>query len=337
MILLLLYQFDKQFSLKQLQNLFEAIMTNITENQELNELISTEYKTKRATVPELEEMLYKPIQVLDHGFIRVVDYMGNDSSIVQAARVSYGKGTKQISQDKGLINYLMRHKHTTPFEMCDIKLHVKLPIFIARQWIRHRTASVNEYSARYSILSKEFYIPSREHLSPQSNINKQGRSDDALPEDIADKVLEILTNDATHCYNNYINLMNEDDQGKVINENTIGITRELARMNLTLNTYTEWYWKINLHNLLHFVALRADSHAQYEIRAYANVILDLLKAWVPFTYAAFEEYRLHGAHISRTGLEIIRQIIHGNPVNQESSGMSKREWDELMATLKIQL
>jgi thymidylate synthase (FAD) len=312
-------------------------MAKNTEQQELDDLVSTQYSTKRVTVPQLEEMLYKPIKVLDHGFIRVIDYMGNDGAIVQAARVSYGKGTKQISQDKGLINYLMRHKHTTPFEMCDIKLHVKLPIFIARQWIRHRTASVNEYSARYSILSKEFYIPEREHLSPQSTTNKQGRSQERLPDDVADRVLDILRNDASHCYNNYIEMMNEDEHGQMINENTVGITRELARMNLTLNTYTEWYWKINLHNLLHFTALRADAHAQYEIRAYANVILDILKAWVPFTYDAFGEYRIHGAHISRTGLEIIRKIIHGEQVSQDSSGMSKREWDELMAVLKIQL
>ena len=227
----------------------------MAKNDELQELLQTKNITKRATVQAIEEILYSPIPVLDHGFIRVVDYMGDDSSIVQAARVSYGRGTKKSLQDKGLINYLMRHRHTTPFEMCDIKFHIKLPIFIARQWIRHRTASVNEYSARYSILSNEFYVPEKANLSPQSTINKQGRSTDTLPSEVADRVLSIIKNDSINCYNHYVEMMNEDESGNIIDENNIGITRELARINLTLNTYTEWYWKINLHNLLHFLAL----------------------------------------------------------------------------------
>ena len=306
----------------------------MADESELRELLETNNTTKRAIAPALEEILYKPIPVLDHGFIRVVDYMGDDSSIVQAARVSYGRGTKKSLQDKGLINYLMRHRHTTPFEMCDIKFHIKLPIFIARQWIRHRTASVNEYSARYSILSNEFYVPQKINLSAQSAINKQGRSDDKLPDDVADRVLRIIKEDSEKCYRHYIEMMNEDDQGNIIDENTVGITRELARMNLTLNHYTEWYWKINLHNLLHFLALRADSHAQYEIRVYAQAMLDVVKAWVPYAYEAFVEHNMNGATISRKGIEIIRQMLGGKEVSQESSGMSKREWLELMAVIE---
>ncbi len=305
----------------------------MSDENELNEVLQIKNTTKRATVEALEEILYKPIPVLDHGFVRVVDYMGDDSAVVQAARVSYGRGTKKSLQDKGLINYLIRHRHTTPLEMCDIKFHIKLPIFIARQWIRHRTASVNEYSARYSILSNEFYLPDASHLTPQSSVNKQGRSETALPEDIALKVLATIKEDSLRCYKNYIGMMNEDDQGNIIDENNIGITRELARINLTLNHYTEWYWKINLHNLLHFLSLRADSHAQYEIRVYAEVMLDIVKAWVPFVYEAFQEHRMHGASLSKTGIEIVRKMIKGETVDQQSSGMSKREWDELMSII----
>ncbi len=307
----------------------------MSDQDELDEILNTKNTTKRPTAQALENILYQPIKVLDHGFIRVIDYMGDDNAVVQAARVSYGRGTKKSLQDKGLINYLMRHRHTTPFEMCDIKFHIKLPIFIARQWIRHRTASVNEYSARYSILSNEFYLPDKENLAPQSNVNKQGRSDDKLPEDVANKVLSIIKEDSLKCYQHYMQMMNEDDQGNVIDENNVGITRELARMNLSLNHYTQWYWKINLHNLLHFLALRADSHAQYEIRVYANAMLDIVKAWVPFVYDAFCEHRMHGVNISKTGIEVIQKMIQGEQVNQESSGMSKREWQELMNTLDI--
>jgi thymidylate synthase (FAD) len=305
----------------------------MSKKEELKEILETKNTTKRATVKEMEDILYHHIPVLDHGFIRVIDYMGDDSAVVQAARVSYGRGTKKSLQDKGLINYLMRHRHTTPFEMCDIKFHIKLPIFIARQWIRHRTASVNEYSARYSILGNEFYLPARENLAAQSSANRQGRGD-VVPDDVADKVLAIIKNDSEHCYDNYVKMMNENQDGQVIDDSTVGITRELARMNLTLNHYTEWYWKINLHNLLHFLSLRADSHAQYEIRVYAEAMLDIVKAWVPFTYEAFEEHRLHGATISRKGLEAIKQMIAGKEVTQENSGMSPREWGELMAVIE---
>lgn len=303
------------------------------EQKDNDNSIEEEMPTRRIVSSELEKILYEPIKILDHGFIRVIDYMGTDSSIVQAARVSYGKGTKQTNQDKGLINYLMRHKHTTPFEMCDIKFHVKLPIFVARQWIRHRTASVNEYSARYSILGSEFYIPEKQQLSAQSSINKQGRADNILPDDYSNKVLGILRNDALQCYEHYIELMNENDEGNVINENGYGIARELARMNLTLNYYTEWYWKINLHNLLHFVRLRADSHAQYEIRVYAQVILDIIKKWVPYTFDAFEEYSLEAVNLSRSSFNIIKKMLNGEEVKFENSSMTKREWNELMKLL----
>jgi thymidylate synthase (FAD) len=289
--------------------------------------------TKRAVSPALEEILYDPIPVLDHGFIRVIDYMGDDAAIVQAARVSYGRGTKQVSQDKGLINYLMRHWHSTPFEMCEIKFHVKLPIFVARQWIRHRTANVNEYSARYSIMDKEFYIPELKHLAPQSKQNHQGRSDLELSPAEQARVMEILKGDSEMVYGHYEELMNADAAGNTIDESKSGIARELARMNLTLNYYTQWYWKIDLHNLMHFLMLRADPHAQYEIRAYADAMIDVVKKWVPFAHEAFEEHRLHGTRLSRSGMGVVKRMLAGEKVDQASSGLTKREWDELQATL----
>ena len=296
--------------------------------EEIEALRSEKTETARVTAPELEAVLYQPIEVLDHGFVRVIDYMGDDSSVVQSARVSYGKGTKKISNDKGLIKYLMRHRHSTPFEMCEIKFHIKLPIFIARQWIRHRTANVNEYSARYSILDKEFYIPSVENLAAQSQINNQGRGD-ALTDDEASNVIQILKNDAEQTYANYETLLNENSSGGVLDEGKSGIARELARMNLTLNTYTQWYWKIDLNNLLHFLALRADDHAQYEIRVYADVMLDLVKKWVPLTYEAFEDYRMGGTELSAKEIKLMRKLLKGEKVSFEEEGLSKREWSEL--------
>nr|CAH7719592.1 unnamed protein product [Callosobruchus chinensis] len=279
--------------------------------------------TKRTTVKEIDEILYEEHKVLDHGFIRVVDYMGSDSAIVQAARVSYGKGTKQISQDEALIKYLMRHHHTTPFEMCEIKFHVKLPIFVARQWIRHRTANVNEYSARYSILDNEFYIPKPEQIAKQSDNNKQG-SGEAFDPDTSKEIIDSLTNDSNLVYSHYEKFIEQ------------GLAREIARTNLTLNYYTQFYWKIDLHNLLHFLKLRADKHAQYEVRVYAEVMLDIIKKWVPLAYNAFVEYCLESACISRTGLEIIRKLIKGENVTREESNIGKREWDELMSILDKQ-
>jgi len=302
--------------------------------QEIKDQQKQENKTKRVTAPELEKILYEAIPILDHGFVRVVDYMGDDTSIVQAARVSYGKGTKKVSTDSGLIKYLMRHWHSTPFEMCEIKYHVKLPIFIARQWIRHRTANVNEYSARYSILDKEFYLPAPEHLAAQSQNNRQGRGD-ILEGDQAKKVLELLKGDAEQTYNNYETMLNERYDGSVINEDGVGLARELARMNLTLNTYTQWYWKTDLLNLMNFLRLRADSHAQYEIRAYADVMLDTVKKWVPITYEAFMDYRVGGTEVSAKGKAVIQKLIKGEEISMEQSGLSKREWNELMEAFNL--
>ncbi|BFD48109.1 MAG: FAD-dependent thymidylate synthase [Wolbachia endosymbiont of Sergentomyia squamirostris] len=279
--------------------------------------------TKRTIVKEIDAILYEEHKVLDHGFIRVVDYMGSDSAIVQAARVSYGKGTKQISQDEALIKYLMRHHHTTPFEMCEIKFHVKLPIFVARQWIRHRTANVNEYSARYSILDNEFYTPKPEQVAKQSDNNKQG-SGEAFDPDTSKEIIDSLTNDSNLVYSHYEKFIEQ------------GLAREIARTNLMLNYYTQFYWKIDLHNLLHFLKLRADKHAQYEIRVYAEVMLDIIKKWVPLAYNAFVEYCLESACISRTGLEIIRKLIKGENVTREESNIGKREWSELMSILDKQ-
>ena len=303
--------------------------------QEIKDQQTQQNQTKRVTAPALENILYEAIPALDHGFIRVVDYMGDDTSIVQSARVSYGKGTKKVSTDEGLIKYLMRHWHSTPFEMCEIKYHVKLPIFIARQWIRHRTANVNEYSARYSILDKEFYLPSAENLAAQSSSNRQGRGD-LITGDQADEVLQILKDDATRTYSNYEKMLNERFDGTVIDENKSGLARELARMNLTLNSYTQWYWKTDLLNLLNFLFLRADSHAQYEIRVYAEAMLETVKKWVPITHSAFLDYRVGAAHISGKGLKIIKSMLSGKEVKYEDSGLGKREWNELMEVLELQ-
>jgi len=288
--------------------------------------------TRRATVPALEEILYQPLPVLDHGFVRVVDYMGDDAAIVQAARVSYGRGTRKISEDQGLINYLMRHRHTTPFEMCEIKYHVKLPIFVARQWIRHRTANVNEYSARYSILDNEFYVPAPEHLAAQAKTNRQGRGQ-MLEGAAARRVLDLLRHHAERAYAGYAELLNEDGSGMPIDPTRPGLARELARINLSLGFYTQWYWKTDLHNLMHFLSLRADPHAQYEIRAYAEAMLGTLERWLPMTHTAFLEYRMNAAVISATGLTVIRRLIAGEKVEPETSGLSRREWRELMAVL----
>ena len=285
--------------------------------------------TKRTVSVELEKILYEAISVLDHGFIRVVDYMGEDSSIVQAARVSYGKGTKKVSTDSGLIKYLMRHRHTTPFEMCEIKYHVKLPIFVARQWIRHRTANVNEYSARYSILDKEFYLPSKEHLAAQSKNNRQGRGN-LINGKQADAILDMLKQDAERTYKNYEEMLNERFDGTTIDESKDGLARELARMNLTLNTYTQWYWKTDLLNLLNFLNLRTDNHAQYEIRAYADAMLETVKKWVPIAYEAFIDYRVGGLELSSKSKLVIEKMIKGQTCDFENSNLSKREWNELI-------
>ena len=337
---------------------------------EIDELRSSRAMTRRATVAAMEEMLYQPIPVLDHGFIRVIDYLGDDGAVVQAARVSYGRGTRKVSDDRNLIRYLMRHRHSTPFEMCEIKLHVKLPIFVARQWIRHRTANVNEYSARYSILDREFYLPDRgpidalsgnpprpskadrlrkegqadlldtkalvpegkSHLAAQSTDNRQGRGP-VLEGDERMDVLRAIHRESARAYTNYMHLLNEDTDGGAIDPERQGLARGLARMVLPVNYYTQWYWKNDLYNLLHFLSLRADAHAQYEIRAYAEKMCEIVEKWVPLVWEAFLDYRLTGAPLSGPALKVIKRLIAGEDVAQEGSGLSKREWRELMDTL----
>ena len=286
---------------------------------ELDDARANPRPTLRAVSDGMERHLYVAHPVLDHGLIRVIDYMGDDSAIVQAARVSYGRGTRAVSNDEGLIRYLMRHWHSTPFEMCEVKFHVKLPVFVARQWIRHRTANVNEYSARYSILDREFYIPAPEHLAAQSTVNNQGRGE-VLAGDEAQRVLDILREDSMRSYDHYEGMLSQDGQQ--------GLARELARMNLPANIYTQWYWKTDLHNLFHFLRLRADAHAQYEIRAYAELMCRITADWVPLAYAAFEDYRLGGTALSARGVEALKRRLAGETVTQETSGMSKGEWRE---------
>ena len=305
---------------------------NPAQQAEIDALRDQSAPTRRATVPALEAMLYLATPVLDHGFVRVIDYMGDDAAVVQAARVSYGRGTRKVSEDAGLIRYLMRHRHSTPFEMCEIKYHVKLPIFVARQWIRHRTANVNEISARYSILDREFYLPAPENLAAQSSVNRQGRGD-LLEGDDAARVLDLLRSDAMQTYDHYAEMLNETEDGTVADPGRQGLARELARMNLTLNTYTQWYWKTGLHNLLGFLSLRADAHAQYEIRVYAEAMLESVKAWVPATYAAFCDFRLGAVTFSAPMLALVQRMITGETVEQPGSGLSKREWAEFMAAL----
>lgn len=308
------------------------------EQAELQELLGAPPTlTRRPTVPALEEVLYRVLPVLDHGFVRVVDYMGDDAAIVQAARVSYGAGTRSVRDDRGLIRYLMRHRHSTPFEMCELKLHVKLPIFVARQWIRHRTANVNEYSARYSILDREFYLPAPEHLASQSSVNRQGRGD-VLSPDAAARVLDLLRRDATQAYSTYETLLNDRGDGTPVDEGAPQLARELARMDLTLNYYTQWYWKIDLQNLLHFLSLRSDPHAQYEIRAYADVIGEVTRGWVPHAWEAFEDFRLGAVLLSREEVALVRRIVAGENPDEilPSSGLSLRERKDLRAVLGIE-
>lgn len=256
--------------------------------------------------------------ILNHGFIRVIDIMGNDSSIVQAARVSYGEGTKTINEDKGLINYLMKHRHTSPFEMCEIKLHIKLPIFIARQWIRHRTANVNECSARYSILPEEYYIPEIENIAPQSLQNKQCRGGELSTAE-AKYAQQLIEETSKQAYGTYQKLLGNAEE--------TGIAREIARGILPLNMYTEWYWKIDLHNLLHFINLRIHPHAQYEIRVYAEKLAEIVKLWCPLAYNAFEEYVLHAHTFSRKQISVLKKLLSG--VEIQGEGLSKRELEEM--------
>lgn len=290
--------------------------------------------TRRPTVAALESLLHEPLSALDHGFVRVVDYMGDDSAIVQAARVSYGRGTSRLSGDRGLIRYLVRHRHTTPLEMCELKLHVKLPIFVARQWIRHRTANVNEYSARYSILDREFYLPHPDQLAEQSRSNRQGRESILSPDESA-RVLRLLRTDAERCYDHYEELLNEDDEGNPRRDGEPQLARELARMNLTLNFYTQWYWKVDLHNLLHFLSLRMDAHAQYEIRVYADIIGSIVEKWVPQAWEAFRDYRLEAVSLSRMEVLALKAMLRGEKPDLAALGLSAREERELREKLTL--
>lgn len=264
-------------------------------------------------------MEFKEIKCLDKGFVRLVDVMGDDNSIVQAARVSYGKGTKSVNEDRGLIRYLMRHKHTTPFEMVEFKFHIKLPIFIARQWIRHRTANVNEYSGRYSEMKDEFYVPDLEQIRPQSTMNKQGRSDETFPDETALAIKNKLETTQEHLFSEYKELLDME------------FARELARINLPLSNYTEWYWKIDLHNLFHFLRLRIDSHAQYEIRVYGEAMAQIVKEIVPLAWEAFNDYSLKALNFSEPELKALREMFEGKKLeelNFEHFGIKKREEEE---------
>jgi len=244
-----------------------------------------------------DALLGKRIDCLDKGFVRLIDVMGDDAAIVQAARVSYGSGTKKVLEDRGLIRYLLRHAHTTPFEMVEFKFHVKLPIFVARQWIRHRTANVNEYSGRYSEMKDEFYTPNPNDIRPQSVLNKQGRSEDTLPDGMADQAANAFKSGQDDAYAQYQEFLEQ------------GIAREIARINLPVSNYTEWYWKIDLHNLFHFLRLRIDAHAQYEIRVFAEAIAELVKPFVPHAWQAFEDYVLNAHRMTAPELKVMKHLL----------------------------
>jgi thymidylate synthase (FAD) len=276
-----------------------------------------------------EKWLYRPIQCLDHGFVYLVDYLGNDDAVVQAARVSYGRGTKRVTEDRGLIRYLRRHLHTTPSEMVEFKFHCKMPIFVARQWIRHRTASVNEYSGRYSEMVDEFYLPDTSVIAKQSKDNKQGRGGELSPEQ-KKRVLELLKEDYTRTYAHYKEFIGEDTQ----------LARELARIGLSVANYTEWYWKIDLHNLLHFLKLRMDAHAQYEIRVFADAMARIVKDAVPLSFEAFEDYQLGGMQLSRLETEFLKTEKKW-PLTEDAAREAifakfnnKRETEEFIGKLK---
>ena len=303
------------------------------QRQDIQEARAGVSTTRRATSPGLEEILFEPIPVLDRGFVRVVDYMGDDAAVVQGARVSYGRGTKRISDDRGLIRYLMRHRHTTPFELADLKLHVKAPIFVTRQWFRHRTASINEYSARYSVLDREFYVPETGAVAAQSAANRQGRGE-AVDESTARRVMEILRDDASRCHDNYLWMLNETEDGEVADPGRPGIARELARINLPVGIYTQFYWKVDLWNLLRFLGLRADPHAQHEIRAYADELLGIVRRWVPLVHDAFQDYVLNAASFSGQAVALLRAALASDArLDPGAFGLSGRELRELVDAL----
>jgi thymidylate synthase (FAD) len=275
------------------------------------------------------DIIGKEIKCLDHGFVRLVDVMGDDGSIVQAARVSYGKGTKTLREDRGLIRYLLRHKHTTPFEMVEFKFHIKLPIFIARQWIRHRTANVNEYSGRYSEMKDEFYTPAMDQIRPQSTMNRQGRSEEKMEDADAQYIHDKLSTTQSDLFGGYQDLLER------------GLAREIARINLPLSNYTEWYWKIDLHNLFHFLRLRIDDHAQYEIRVFAEAMANIVKETVPVAWEAFEDYVLNSRNFTAGELSVLSNLLNGKYdldkldtiLEEEPNNLSKREIRELIDKL----
>ena len=300
--------------------------------------IDTSPAITRYSNSQMDSILGHALPVLDHGFIRVMDYMGGDADITEAARVSYARGTKKTSDDQGLLNYLMRHHHSTPFEMCEIKLHVKLPLFVARQWVRHRTASINEMSARYSILDKEFYFPSDKVLAAQSSINGQGRDETTKYLD-GDAVLSILHEACDDAYGDYENLHTvgtyEDNQG--FTHTGKGLSRELSRMVLPTNIYTQWYWKTNLHNLFNFLRLRMDHHAQYEIRVYADLIHTIVQDWVPMASSAFQNYKLNSINFSQKELAALNIIMMDFAYTDAEFRMSTgelREFKEKVRNIK---
>jgi thymidylate synthase (FAD) len=301
----------------------------------VSDLPRTTMETKRTVIDAAEEILGGYFPVLDHGFVALIDYMGSDESIEQAARVSYGFGTRKTSQTRGLVRYLRRHRHTTPSEMVELKFHCAMPMFVARQWIRHRTASVNEYSGRYSLMPLLFYTPDYRDFAVQSMANRQGREGEPAPRAVYDEALRRWEEVRRTAGDAYGWLVAED------------VARELARIDLPLSTYTQWYWKIDLHNLFHFLSLRADPHAQWEIRAYANVMAGMMKRVAPLSYEAWLDYEFCGAHLSHGELQALRDVLHVDAEglaarsdagrltidDLKTHGLSKREALELLRKL----
>lgn len=314
------------------------------EQQELTPIELPLDITRRPTSDGAEKWLGIPIPCLNYGFVYLVDYMGNDQAIEQAARVSYGSGTRRLSETVGLIRYLRRHDHTTPFEMVELKFHAKMPIFVARQWVRHRTANINEYSGRYSILDKEFYVPEPEILAEQSTNNRQGRKGEAVPAEYAEEVRQLIIEDASRQYDHYEQLLNDDGTGKPKDQEQPMLARELSRMGLGLNFYTQWYWKIDLHNFMHFERLRMDAHAQYEIRVYADAMAQIAKDVFPIAWQAFEDYEFNARKFTGPELSILSGLLATVPrfnpgeVTEQAKSLgltNKRELDEMMEKFKV--
>lgn len=279
----------------------------------------------RIIVPAAEELLDKEISVLDHGFVRLVDYMGGDARIVQAARVSYGDGTKTVREDGALIDYLLRNRHTSPFEQVIFTFHVKMPIFVARQWIRHRTARLNEISGRYSVMRDEFYVPNRDEVRKQSKRNRQGGDAAEVPAELRERVISVLTSGQERIYGEYEDLLEDD------------VARELARINLPLSLYTEMYWQIDLNNLFHFLRLRMDWHAQYEIRVYGDAMARIARAVCPMAYDAFEEHILHGRNFAKSEIEMLARALDHAALDAaiEASGMRATRRREFLEKLGL--